>query len=615
MERGSQGPGVSSAHYTGVWWYSPYDLWLETMFGIPDMKAHVVLAIILLGALSCSVPEPPVQRMVIGLDPPAVAGSMAPHLAAAGSDIAMTWIEPGEGDHLVRFSRLGDDIVWTAPATVARGTDFFVNWADFPSVQRASSGFLIAHWLKKSGAGTYAYDVHLAKSEDDGATWIPLGTVHDDRTQTEHGFVSQVAEGDGVRVFWLDGRNMESSHPPAAGGHGGSMSLRTALVGERIGAGEVLDEMTCECCQTDAAMTPSGAIVVYRDRTEGEIRDISFIRRDGDGWTRPAPVHSDGWVVPGCPVNGPAVAAGGPEGRHVAVAWFTASENRPRVQAAFSVDAGVRFEAPVVIDAEGPVGRVDVEMDDAGDAIVSWLGGVDASNAAVRLIHVPRPNAGPPANPGGPAGSTPLTIALTGGSRASGYPRMARSGGDLIVAWTDTSGTSAVRTAAIPLSGIPRFSPAEVRVEGGAPGAAVPEYAANDLDGGSIALADMRGQPVLLNFWATWCLPCREEMPILEEIHERYAARGLRVVGVSLDDAASVPAVRAFVGEHRIPYMNLHDPEGRAYLTFGLSVLPGSLLIDDRGHIIWRRHGVIHRDDPEMERALEALFAEHAERR
>lgn len=171
--------------------------------------------------------------------------------------------------------------------------------------------------------------------------------------------------------------------------------------------------MTCECCQTDAAMTTGGAIVVYRDRTEAEIRDISFVRRDDDGWTRPEPVHSDGWVVPGCPVNGPAVAAGGPQGRQVAVAWFTASGNRPRVQVAFSADAGAHFETPVAIDAESPVGRVDVALDDAGDAIVTWLGGVDASNAAVRLIRVPFPSAIGSANPGGSAASTPLTIART----------------------------------------------------------------------------------------------------------------------------------------------------------------------------------------------------------
>jgi len=522
----------------------------------------------------------------------------------------MTWIEPADGDHLVRLSRLEDGLVWSAPTTIARGTDFFVNWADFPSVAMATSGFLIAHWLEKSGTGTYAYDIHLARSEGDGATWRPLGTAHDDGTQTEHGFVALVAEGDGVRAFWLDGRDM-GSEVPEAGGHAahGSMALRTALVGDAIGVSEVLDERTCECCQTDAAMTAAGAIVVFRDRTEAEIRDISIVRRIGDGWTRPEPVHSDGWVVPGCPVNGPAVAAGGPEGRQVAVAWFTASENRPRVQVAFSVDAGASFEAPVVIDAMNPVGRVDIALDDAGDAIVSWLGGVDQDNAAVRLIRVPGPATAGRAAPTASSTSTPLTIALTGGSRASGFPRIVRSGGDVVVAWTGTSETSAVRTAVIPVPGIPRFSPGESPGAGSPQDTPVADYAARDLDGGSIALSDLRGRPALLNLWASWCLPCREEIPVLMEIHERYAGRGLRVLGVSLDDAASAQSVRAFVRENRIPYTNLHDPEGLAYQVFGLSMLPATFLIDDRGHIVWRRHGAIHRDDPDLERALETLFA------
>ena len=580
----------------------------------PVMKVRAVLAVIVMGALSCGAPESPARRSVTWLEPPAADGSMAPYLASSGADVVMTWIEPGDGDHLVRFSHLGDGPAWSAPATVARGSDFFVNWADFPSIESDASGSLVAHWLVKSGTDTYAYDVHLARSKDGGATWQSLGTAHDDGTRTEHGFVSLVAEADGMRAFWLDGREMSSEGPPAAGGHGGhdgqgSMTLRTAFVGEGIGISEILDDRTCECCQTDAAMTADGAIVVYRDRTEAEIRDIVIVRRVGEGWTRPELVHSDGWVVPGCPVNGPAVAASGPEGRQVAVAWFTASGNRPRVQVAFSVDAGARFEAPVVIDVEGPVGRVDMELDHAGGAIVSWLGSAGKSDAAVRLIRVPGPTAVGSVDPAEPSGSTPLTVALTGGARASGFPRIVRSGTDLVVAWTDTSQTSAVRTAVIPISGIPRFSPGDVRVEGRAPGAPAPEYAADDLDGMSVALSDMRGQPVLLNFWATWCLPCREEIPILKEVHGRYAG-GLKVVGVSLDDEASVASLRAFAEEQQIPYVNLHDPGGRAYRTFGLSMLPASLLIDGRGHIVWRRNGVIHRDDADLERALEALVAQ-----
>jgi len=274
---------------------------------------HVVLAsVTAVGGLSCAGQEPVERLMVSTVVSPAAAGSMAPNLSVSGEQVLLSWLEPEAGDHLVRFSRLDRGFLWSPAATVARGSDLFVNWADFPSVEMAPGGFLLAHWLQKSGPGTYAYDVRLARSDDGGTTWLALGTAHDDGTPTEHGFVSLLPEGEGIRAFWLDGRDMTPEAAPHSEGHGGggSMTLRTAVIGEGIGESEVLDQRTCECCQTAAAMTSAGPVVVYRDRTEEEVRDISIVRRDGGGWTRPEPVYEDGWVVPGCPVNGPAIASG-----------------------------------------------------------------------------------------------------------------------------------------------------------------------------------------------------------------------------------------------------------------------------------------------------------------
>ena len=120
----------------------------------------------------------------------------------------------------------------------------------------------------------------------------------------------------------------------------------------------------------------------------------------------------------------------------------------------------------------------------------------------------------------------------------------------------------------------------------------------------------MRGQWVLLNFWATWCAPCREEAPVLAQIHERHGGDGLRVVGVSLDDASSLDAVRAFIRENRIPYLNLHDPEDLASRLLSIPVLPVSLLINPEGRIVWRRDGVIQLDDPDLERVLLTVLQE-----
>ncbi|MFQ5720322.1 MAG: hypothetical protein ACE5IK_12305, partial [Acidobacteriota bacterium] len=284
-------------------------------------------------------PEPP--------PPPIGAASLAPALTGGRTPLEMTWLEPA-GDTrktpVVLYSRLettGGRRLWSPPSTVVTGADLFVNWADFPSVTRTAAGTLLAHWLQRSDKGTYSYDVQLARSTDQGASWKPLGPLHADGTASEHGFVSAVPEGDGVRVFWLDGRQTvpgsrrEKDDPApavtAAAQHGsrdpgdgtqerGAMSLRTAMVGTLISDRRLLDDRVCDCCQTAAVMTAAGPLVAYRDRSAAEIRDISIIRATPDGWSAPVPIHADGWKVPGCPVNGPAVAADAGDPSRVAVA-------------------------------------------------------------------------------------------------------------------------------------------------------------------------------------------------------------------------------------------------------------------------------------------------------
>jgi hypothetical protein len=389
-----------------------------------------VLAVV--AAAAAASHSPPIAR----LDPPARAGSLAPNLALDGKNVLFSWLEPAharvkpqDGNYALRMSSLVNGR-WSEPSTIAAGKDFFANWADFPSVTSAGGGRLFAHWAAKSAADTYAYDVRLARSIDGGRTWIPMGAANDDRTPTEHGFVSAVAEGAGVRLFWLDGRD-------TAGGRG-TMGLRTALVADRIGASELLDSRVCDCCQTAAATTSDGPVVVFRDRTKKEIRDTAIIRREGTRWTQARDVHPDGWEIEGCPVNGPAVAV---SRRKVAVAWFTQEANRPRVKVAFSNDAGASFGAPATIDSSGPLGRVDVVLDENGDALVAWVA-AEGKAAAIRLARV---------TARGRMGAA-ITIARTETSRASGFPRLERSGGILVVVWVEPSEPSRIRAATLPAS-------------------------------------------------------------------------------------------------------------------------------------------------------------------
>lgn len=395
-------------------------------------------SIILLAALACCLAgAAPSSLSPRRLDPPAAPGAMAPNLALDGDDVLLTWLEPlpsrgAEKVHRLRFARLSGGR-WSAPSTVSQGPGFFANWADVPAVVAGPRGELLAHWLAKSGPGTYAYGVELARSTDGGRSWRRLGLLHEPDSETEHGFVTFVPERDGVRAFWLDGRETAK---------GGAMALRTALVGASAGRSELLDPRICDCCQTDAAMTGQGPLVVYRDRSEGEVRDILAIRRAGAGWSRPAVVHADGWKIPGCPVNGPAVAA---MGRRAAVAWFTgAPPAGARVQLALSQDAGASFGPPLLIDGERPLGRVDVALDAAGGAVVSWLA-LDGENAAVRLRR---------ASSAGAVGAA-MTVAGTGAARSSGFPRLARLGDRLVVTWLEDGEPSRLRTSLLPLAAVP----------------------------------------------------------------------------------------------------------------------------------------------------------------
>ena len=397
------------------------------------LAAHVsCLPLVLLSACTPSAGDDVALTAIDTLASPAAAGSGEPNLAVGlDGTIYLSWLEPaGDSAHALRFATLRDG-AWSPPRTVARRSDFFVNWADFPSLVSLSGQRLAAHWLQRSGDARYAYDVRISLSTDGGATWSEPVVPHRDGTATEHGFVSLFPYRDSLGAIWLDGRNFagagETERPDM-------MLLMTAMgPAGAAGAERVLDERVCDCCQTSLAVASSGPVVVYRDRLEGEIRDISIARWSGSEWTR-ATVHADGWKIDACPVNGPAVAA---TGDRVAVAWFTNAGDSARVYLATSTDAGVTFGAPIRVDDGNPVGRVDVELDDVGGAVVSWMEFTSDQQADVRVRRI------------GATGtrSASTVVARTTGARASGFPRMAAAGGDLIFAWTEAGTPSRIRVA------------------------------------------------------------------------------------------------------------------------------------------------------------------------
>ena len=360
-----------------------------------------------------------------------------PHLArASDGTVVLSWLQPGNETVSLRFVTR-DDEAWSAPRTVATGAGWFVNWADFPSVSPIRGDLWAAHWLVKRPGGIYAYDVAVALSSDAGDSWGAPITPHTDGTRTEHGFVSLYRWQDQVGALWLDGRHMTGEH---GAGHGGGMTLRSARIGADgdIVSGELVDDLVCDCCQTDIAITADGPIAVYRNRTPGEIRDIYVARYVADdGWQTGIPVADDGWEISGCPVNGPAIVA---DGRDVAVAWFTAADGVPRVRAARSSDGGISFSDAVDVDVDTPVGRVDIETTSNGTILVSYLAKSDDGGGEI-VVQAIDDNGEPGAR---------RVVAQTETSRSAGFPQMVRQGEELVFAWTDTSvEPDQVRTATL----------------------------------------------------------------------------------------------------------------------------------------------------------------------
>jgi hypothetical protein len=370
--------------------------------------------------------------------------SREPELTAtADGRVILSWVEKlGEKRHALRFA-VNDAAGWSETRTVSEGDNWFVNWADFPSVIVLSDRSLAAHWLVKSGKGTYAYDINIARSKDNGQSWGRSVVPHTDGTQTEHGFVSLLPLRDGrLGAVWVDGRETKDVKE----GHDEdeplpvSMQLRYAAIDAdgKLSDEAVLDERICECCQTTAAMTSEGVIAAYRNRSEREVRDIHFVRQQPAGWSSPRPVHADNWEINGCPVNGPSVAA---DGRRVALAWFTGEGNEPRVQVAFSGDAGATFGEPARVDDGEAMGRVDIVMLADGSALVCWMsGGTEGGANKVRRV-----------TPDGALGPVAI-ISRTDVSRSSGFPRMARLGDTVHFAWTQFGKPSRVGTATADVS-------------------------------------------------------------------------------------------------------------------------------------------------------------------
>ena len=309
----------------------------------PTRLFGVALAAVLLAARHSA--DPLIQLRE--LPAPALAGAGQHNLAVAPDGrVILSWVDVlPDTSYALRMSVLGGE--WSRPRTIAQGRDWFINWADFPAIA-VTDRVMVAHWLERNAPRSYAYGIRLSRSTDGGATWSAAvkphreTVVHGPQSHAYYGFVSLWPMPDGtVGAAWTDSRNTGDTEE----GHGFKNLRVTTWAGTGgLGPEIEVDDGICDCCQTAAAVTSDGPVVVYRDRTPNEIRDIAIVRQVNGAWTPPAIVSADNWNINACPVNGPAVAA---EGRLVAVAWYTAAGGTRRVKVAFSADAGATFGAPL----------------------------------------------------------------------------------------------------------------------------------------------------------------------------------------------------------------------------------------------------------------------------
>lgn len=372
------------------------------------------------------------------MENPVSGNSSLPRLFSNNGKLFFSWVEKKDTLTILNYSifQKGN---WISTEEIISGADWFTNWADFPAISE-NNGNILTSFLQKSAIGTYTYDVKLNLYNASDNAWKENFILNNDGTQSEHGFVSMLPyKSDSFFVTWLDGRNTtvgDNDHETHGGG--GAMTLRAAIVnsdGSIIGD-TLLDNRICDCCQTSAAMTLNGPVVVYRDRSEDETRDISIVRLVDGKWTIPSVVGDDNWKIPGCPVNGPSIDA---YENNLAVVWFTAMESNPKVQIAFSKDNGKTFGMPIRIDSGLALGRVDVIMQSENIAVVCWMED-KGDDTLIQLMKVK--NDGTKSNL--------ITISKTSAERASGFPQIEIVDNTVFIAWTAVDSiTTSIKTASI----------------------------------------------------------------------------------------------------------------------------------------------------------------------
>ncbi len=401
------------------------------------MKKHFwVVSLVLL--IACKTKNDPIVSF---LEVPETKTSSESNLhLTRNNDLLLTWIENGAPSKFL-FSKLEHN-TWSQPKLITEGNDWFVNWADFPSMISYDASNLATYILDKSAEDTYAYDIKMLLSKDNGNTWETPFKLHKDTTHTEHGFVSMDALSDGKFLsVWLDGRNFEYHKKDSTIAK--QMTLRSAQIdanGHFLSEYEI-DNRVCECCQTDLVSNGKEALVVYRNRSEKEVRDIYYSKFSTTGWSEPKALHNDNWNIVGCPVNGPRIDG---INSTAAVVWFTLNDtNIPTIKHSFSTNFGDSFSEPTTISHTNPLGRVDIKLLDEKTSVITWMESIEGKTVIyLQKIFTNGTQ------------SEKIEVTQTSKSRSSGFPRLAIKDHIAYITWTEASQPPKMRLAKVNLEQI-----------------------------------------------------------------------------------------------------------------------------------------------------------------
>ena len=144
-------------------------------------------------------------------------------------------------------------------------------------------------------------------------------------------------------------------------------------------------------------------------------------------------------------------------------------------------------------------------------------------------------------------------------------------------------------------AGIPLMSP-------------LPEAGWPDLSGRTVKLSALKGKPVLINLWASWCQPCVKELPVIQGLHTRYGPAGLQVIGINID--LDLGTAETFTARHGLSYTVLHDAQGDSAKPFRVDQIPATFLYDAQGRLVWQTDDELKPDDPGLRAALKRVLPE-----